>query len=149
MTKKMRDGTRAVQAFLPFVPPRVTHNDLKAAIKYVNSRPVPYIRKSDRLRAAEDDMRPHVAKIAPDMPLRGPLREVLKVCYPTGGKHAQGEPMTNKPDLDNWIKPFNDILQDCKVIRDDAHIADMHVTKVWADPAGVWVRVEEIKWGAR
>ena len=148
MTKNKRDGTRAVQAFLPFVPPRVTHNDLKASLKYVNGRPVPFIRKSDRLRRAEDDMRPHVAKIAPDFPLRGPLRERVKICYPTGGKHGQGEPMTCKPDLDNWIKPFNDLLEECKVINNDAHIADVHVMKLWADPAGVWVRLEEIKWGA-
>lgn len=144
MTTKRK---RAVQAFLPFVPPTVTHNALEAYICRRNNKQVAAIRKSGRLKAAEDLMRPYVQKMADAnwcCPLRGPVAQTLKVCWPTEGRHEQGEPRTDPPDLDNWEKTFNDLCESCHVISDDAHIVAKHSYKLWADPAGVFVRFEEV-----
>ncbi len=141
---------RAVQAFLPFVPPTVTHNDLEpyAYKTKRGGKQAAGIRKSDRLKAAEDMMRPYVQRMADSSlccPMRGPLVETLKICWPTDGRHEQGEFRLDPPDLDNWIKTFNDLCERCGVMSNDAHVVRYRdVCKVWADPAGVFVRFEEI-----
>ena len=139
---------RAVQAFLPFVPPTVTHNDLEAYTYKSDGKTHAGIRKSRRLKAAEDAMRPYVQRWADSMaccPMRGPVVETLKVCWPTDGRHEQGEPRSDPPDLDNWIKTFNDLCESCGVISNDAHVVGYRsVCKCWADPAGVFVRFEEV-----
>ena len=137
---------RVVQCFLPFVPPKVTHNDLEAYVYWRNDKPVAGIRKSDRLKAAEDMMRPYVERLgrmAGGIPLKK-CEQTVKICWPTGGRHEQGELCDEPPDYDNWVKAFNDICQDCGVIINDCYIAIAHVYKVWADPAGVFVRFREI-----
>lgn len=138
---------RSVQAFLPFVPPTVTHNDLEAYTFKRGGKTIAGIRKSNRLKDAEDLMRPYVHRMVESSaccPLSGAVRETVKVCWPTMGKHAQGEPMTDVPDIDNFIKTFNDLCQLCGAITNDSHVADLRATKAWADPAGVFVRFEEI-----
>lgn len=138
---------KAVQAFLPFVPPTVTHNALEAYTFKRKGKVLASIRKSDRLKAAEDLMRPHVRRMAESasgLPLTGPVRETLKICWPTDGRHSQGEPRTDPPDLDNWEKTFNDLCEEAGIVSDDAHIVDKHSYKLWADPAGVFVRFEEL-----
>lgn len=136
---------RVVQGFLPSPPPDVTHNDLVAYVTYANCKPVAKIRKSDRLKAEEDRLRPHMAKLAPDRPLSGPLRATWKLVWPTDGKHAQGEPKITRPDADNVIKTLSDLMESCRVITDDAHVVDLRVMKAYGDPAGIWVRVEEME----
>lgn len=139
----------SVQGFLTFVPPTVTHNDLEAYTYRRNGKMCAGIRKSDRLKAAEDMMRPYVQRWAESMtccPLRGKVIETLKICWPTEGEHEQGELMDEAPDLDNWIKTFNDLCEACGVIADDKNVVRYKdVVKVWADPAGVFVRFEEIR----
>jgi Holliday junction resolvase RusA-like endonuclease len=135
---------RRVQCFIPTPPPETTHNDLKAYVTYANCKPVARIRKSDRLKAEEDRLRPYIAKIRPSEPLSGPLRVVWKLVWPTDGKHTQGEAKTTRPDADNVIKTLNDLLESCHVIENDAMVCDLSVQKMYGDPAGIWVRVEEI-----
>ena len=137
--------SKSVQCFLPTPPPETTHNDLVAFVTYANCRPVAKIRKSDRLKAEEDRLRPYIAKIRPSKPLSGPLAVTWKLVWPTDGKHEQGEAKTTRPDADNVVKTLNDLLESCHVIANDAMICDTRVQKMYGDPAGIWVRVEEIE----
>jgi len=133
-------SARAVEAFLPMVPPRVTHNDLEV---HHHGKAVT-IGKSAELREAEDALGARVARVAPGSPLVGPLRLQVRFCWPTGTSHRQGEPMRSKPDADNLLKTFQDVLARCRVIADDKDVVDLSVAKAWADPAGIWFRVEEL-----
>lgn len=138
---------RRVQGFLPFEPPTVTHNDLEAYTFSRGKNVKAGIRKSARLKHAEDLMWPYIERMArtwPCTPLRPPVRETLKICWPTEGKHDQGELRIDPPDLDNWEKTWHDLIERAGIVKNDAHIADKRSVKVWADPAGVFVRFEEI-----
>lgn len=130
---------RAVEAFLPMVPPRVTHNALE--VHRVGGRAT--IGKSADLREAEAALTARVAKVAPSESLDGPIRLQVRFCWPTG-THPQGAPMTDKPDADNLAKTFQDVLARCRVIADDKDVVDLSVAKAWADPAGIWFRAEEL-----
>ncbi len=132
---------RAVEAFLPMVPPKVTHNALE--IHRGRGGRVS-IGKSSELREAEVSLWTRAVKVAPSEPLQGALRLQIRFCWPCGARHAPGEPMCDKPDADNLVKTFQDVLARAKIITDDKDVVDLSVAKAWADPAGIWFRVEEI-----
>lgn len=144
MGGKMADyamGARVVQGFVAMVPPTVTHNDLMVRRGRGGKC---YIGKSDRLREAEDAICARLRHIAPDEPVAGPARVTVRLCFPTGGRHAQGEPMADVPDLDNIFKTLGDCMVRCGLIEDDRLIVQLSLAKAWSDPAGIWVRVEAL-----
>lgn len=134
---------RVVQAFVPVEPPTVTHNDLVA---YVRANGRPGIRKSDRLRGAEDALLPRLASLAPSSgPLSGPLRVTVRWCFRAAAtRHAQGEPHVCRPDMSNMLKTLEDVMQRAGVIADDSMIVEERLSKAWMDPAGIFVRAEEL-----
>ena len=132
---------RAVQSFLAMVPPTVTHNDLET---YVRANGTRGVRKSDRLRDAESLIQAHLSRVRPVAPLSGALRADVRWCFPTGGRHAQGEPMTDVPDLDNLEKTFLDCCRREGLIADDRLVVEKRTLKAWSDPAGIWFRFEEV-----
>lgn len=139
---------RVVQVFLPFVPPTVTHNDLEAYTFKRGKKTKAGIRKGDKLKEAEDMMWPYIERAARGwscVPLKPPVRETLKICWPTEGKHGQGELRIDPPDLDNWEKTWHDLVERAGIVTNDSHIADKRSIKAYADPAGVFVRFEEIE----
>lgn len=136
--------TRALQFFQPMVPPKITHNALEVRYRSDGGKRVPYIGKSDALKQAEAKWHAYLGRHAPDRPFSGPVRVEYRICWPTGGKHAQGEPMTAKPDNDNSEKVLNDALVRLGFLADDRFIASNETMKMWSDPAGIFVRIEEI-----
>lgn len=129
-----------IEFFAPMVPPTVTHNGLEVHRYGGRAR----IGKSAALVDAEAKWEAHLARFAPPKPLTGPLRADLRLCWPTRGEHPQGTPKDTKPDLDNTEKTVWDVLQRLGYYEGDQQIADKHSAKMWADPAGVYLRLEEI-----
>ena len=134
----------AWQTFMAMNPPKTTHNDLCVRRRSSGHH---FIGKSDRLLRAEDAICARVRPSAPSMPMVGKLRAKVTWCFPTNGTHPNGEPMDEVPDLDNLAKTFFDCLRRCNVIEDDALIVEEHLTKVWSDPCGIFVRIERIDVG--
>lgn len=144
---------RRVSAFLPMKPPSVTHNALVAYIVGGGKGMHAAIRKSDELKTAEDLIcvwLKSVTKVSENFqPLTGPLRCVVKWCFPASEKHPDGTPMTEKPDMSNMLKTFEDCLTRCGIIEDDRFIVDEHIAKGYRDPQGIWFCVEELQEKAR
>lgn len=127
-------------AFLAMEPPAVTHNDLEPGMR--GGRPC--IRKSDRLREAEDAIMARLAPARPAEPLSGPLRLQVRWCFGTGGRRPQGAPHTSRPDMSNMLKTLEDCMVRAGWIADDALVCEERLAKAWSDPAGIWVRAEEL-----
>lgn len=127
-------------AFLAMEPPTVTHNDLEPGMR--GDRP--YVRKSARLREAEDALVARLARQAPPEPMGGPLSVEVRWCFATRGAHVQGEPHTDKPDMSNMLKTLEDCMVRAGWIVDDRMICKELTAKAWMDPAGIWVRAAEI-----
>ena len=134
----------ALSFFHPMVPPNTTHNDLEVRFKVANGKRVPYIGKGDGLKLAEAKWRAALAQYRPEKPLKGALSVEMRICWPTDGKHAQGEPKVTKPDNDNVEKVVYDQLQSLGYFKDDSAIVDNRTMKMWADPAGIYLRIEEL-----
>ena len=73
----------------------------------------------------------------------------MKWCYPIKAKHQDGEPYTNKPDVDNLCKALFDIMTKLHYWGDDKQIYSAVVEKYWADVPGVFVQIAAAEeWGA-
>lgn len=143
-----QDAKRRVSAFLPMKPPSVTHNALLAYIVGGGKGMRAAIRKSDELKTAEDLIcvwLKSVTKVSENFqPLTGPLRCVVKWCFPASEKHPDGSPMTEKPDMSNMLKTFEDCLTRCGIIEDDRFICSESLDKGYADIMGIYFSVEEL-----
>ena len=144
-----QDARRRVSAFLPMRPPSVTHNALLAYIVGGGKGAHAAIRKSDKLKDAEDEIcawlmrtvcaQRDFAKLA-----KGPLRLSVRWCFGTSVLHPDGTPMTEKPDMSNMLKTFEDCLTRCGIIEDDRFICSESLDKGYADIMGIYFSVEEL-----
>ena len=130
-----------LEFFEPMRIPLATHN---ALVAHVSADGRPGIHKKAELLRAEGAWESHLGRHAPEHPFAGPVAVSLAICRPTEGKHDQGEPCTSKPDLDNWEKTILDVMAHVGYFLDDAQVVDLHACKMWSDPQGIWVRVEEL-----
>lgn len=146
----------SIHRFFPMQIPTVTHNDLKVVPKRNSSgKLVAGIIKSERLHKAEDDYISRLINFVAG--LEDEVRDMLPVhepcvlditwCFPFDadkGEHRQGEPMAQKPDLDNMNKTFQDCLARAGIISDDSIVCDLHNVKIWNNPSGVYFSVRPI-----
>ena len=74
----------------------------------------------------------------------GALRPITTWCYPIKGDHRDGEYKTSKPDTENSLKLFKDVMTKLNYWKDDAQVASEITEKFWADIPGIYVCVEEL-----
>jgi Holliday junction resolvase RusA-like endonuclease len=121
-------------------PPTVTHQQKDA--KCVNGKPVFY--EPAKLKEARAQLMAHLGKHAPAKPYNGPIRLVVKWCYPITGKHSDGEWKMTRPDVDNAQKLLQDCMTDLGFWKDDAQIVSLIAEKFWAKLPGIYIRIEEL-----
>ena len=86
----------------------------------------------------------------PKLPLESAIALKIDIFYSwrkseTKKNRAKGVmPVTTKPDLDNWVKQFNDCLTRLAFWRDDAQVADLHIRKFYADKPRIEVKITEL-----
>lgn len=140
-------ASRHVEGFLRMVPPTITHNSLVVRRGKGGNC---FIGKSDELKAAEDDLMAHIDRLRrswPDEMRRTRITRACRLevtwCFPVVG-HAEGSPMTDKPDLDNLEKTFIDCLARVGMISDDRLIVEKLTRKARSTPCGIYFRMEEL-----
>lgn len=121
--------------------PTVTHQQKQVHV--VNGKPVFY--EPAELKAARTKLEAHLAKHKPEKKFTGPVRLLVKWCFPVLGKHQDGEYKTTKPDTDNLQKLLKDVMTDLRYWKDDAQVASEIVEKFWADKPGIYIRIEELE----
>lgn len=129
-----------IKFFIPIIPPTVTHQEKKIAVK--NNKPVVY--EPAELKDARQKLMSYLAKHTPDKPFSSAIRLLVKWCFPVKGKHKNGEYKTTKPDTDNLQKLLKDVMTDLKFWKDDALVASEIIEKFWADVPGIYIEVYEL-----
>lgn len=127
--------------FLPMVPPTVTHQEQKVHI--TKGKPVFY--ELPELKAARTKLEAHLAKYKPEDPAAGPVRLMVKWCFPLSGKHRNGEYKTSKPDTDNLQKMLKDCMTRVGFWKDDAQVCCEIIEKFWAKVPGIAISIEEVE----
>ena len=77
------------------------------------------------------------------MPVTTGCRLFVQWCFPRG-RHRQGEYRITKPDTDNLQKLLKDCMTAAGFWKDDALVAEEMAGKYWADPPGIYIRIEEL-----
>jgi Holliday junction resolvase RusA-like endonuclease len=94
--------------------------------------------------AVRDMYRQALAPHAPDRPLAGAVRLMVKFLFPLTG-HRDGQYKTSRPDTDNLIKILKDAMTDVRFWTDDAQVASEIVEKFHAATTGVYVSVQQLE----
>lgn len=94
---------------------------------------------------AEAKLTAYLMKHIPEQPFEGALQVVVKWCFPLKDKHTDGEPYTNKPDVDNLCKALYDIMTRLHFWNDDKQIFSAVTEKFWAKVPGIYVRIAEVE----
>lgn len=126
-----------IEFFLPMIPPTITAQQHKVSHGRFYDPP--------ELKMAKMKLRDSLIPYAPEKPLDGALRLIVKWCFPVKGKHQNGEYKTTKPDTDNLNKALKDIMEDLNFFVNDSRVASEIIEKFWADIPGVYIRLEELK----
>lgn len=129
-----------VSFFLPMKPPTVTHQEKQVHV--VNGKPVFY--EPPELKAARAKLMAHLAGHVPAHKYKGPIRLVVKWCFPVLGKHKDGEYKTTKPDTDNLQKLLKDVMTDLGFWKNDALVASEIIEKFWAEIPGIYIVISEL-----
>lgn len=129
-----------IEFFMAMIPPTCTHQEKKVSV--VNGKPVFY--EPPEVKAARSKLMGNLSKYRPEKPCTCGVRLITKWCFPKG-KHPQGEYRITKPDTDNLQKLLKDCMTKSGFWKDDALVASEVIEKFWADPPGIWIRIEELE----
>lgn len=130
----------AIEFFLAMNPPTVTHQEHKVAV--INGKPVFY--DPPEVKAAKDKLLAHLIRYKPQRRIEAGCRLIVKWCFPKG-RHQNGEYRTTRPDTDNLQKMLKDCMTVCGFWKDDALVASEICEKFWAEPSGIYIRIEELE----
>lgn len=129
-----------IEFFMAMVPPTCTHQEKK--VRVINGKPMFY--EPPELKEARVKLSAHLSKHVSAEPYVGAVRLITKWCFPSDGKHKNGEYKTTKPDTDNLQKLLKDVMTDLHYWKDDALVASEITEKFWADMPGIYIRIEEL-----
>lgn len=131
----------ATEFFVPMKKvPTVTHQQKKISV--VNGKPVFY--EPPALQAARLKLMANLGQHVPKKAYAGPVRLMVKWCFPVNGKHVDGQYKYTKPDIDNSQKLLFDCMTDLGFWTDDALVVSLIAEKFWASLPGIYIRIEEV-----
>lgn len=131
-----------MQFFLPMKPPTVTHHAKELCAYMKGGKPHAVLYDSRELKDARAKLHAALAPYAPDEPIGGPVRLLVKWLFPSDGRHRDGEWKTTRPDTDNLEKALKDEMTRLHFWRDDAQVVSEISEKFWADVPGIFIQME-------
>ena len=133
--------TMKIEFFLPIIPPTHTYQQGSRTAVH-NGKVIRY--QDEQLRDVKSKFAAYLNRYVPERPMVGALRLITKWCYPIKGNHRDGDYKTSKPDTENSLKLFKDVMTELNYWKDDAQIASEITEKFWSDTPGIYVRIEEL-----
>lgn len=132
-----------LQFFLPMNPPTHTHQQgERVTVNRKTGRAVHYA--DAELKDIRQKFLSALTRHAPPEPFKGGVRFVTKWCYPVTGKHRDGDYKLTKPDTENMIKLFKDVMTELHFWKDDAQVASEQIEKFYAELPGIYVYLEDL-----
>jgi Holliday junction resolvase RusA-like endonuclease len=126
--------------FMPMIPPTTTHQQKQVSV--VNGKPLFY--EPEDLKAARAKLMAHLGQHVPEKKYTGPVRLMVKWCFPVTGDYKDGQYKHTRPDCGNSNKLLEDCMEDLGYFKNDAQIASLIVEKFWADMPGIYIKIEEV-----
>lgn len=120
--------------------PTITAQEKQVAV--INDKPVFY--EPPELKATRAKLMAHLGQHTPQKPYTGPVRLLVKWCFPLTKGRQDGQYKHTKPDTDNLQKLLKDCMTACGYWKDDALVVSEIVEKFWAALPGIYIRIEEL-----
>ena len=130
-----------VSFFMPMIPPTATYQEKDIAVQ----KGLPVMYEPAELKAARSKLEAHLSKYRPERPLVGPVRLMVKWCFPITGRRKDGQWKTTRPDTDNLQKLLKDIMTKLGYWHDDAQVASEIAEKFWAAIPGIYICAMELE----
>lgn len=142
---------------LYFDPPKSTHQASQRIMfrkDKATGEKVPFIGKYDdsKGKAVKQLFRDHLSPYVPATPIDGPIQLYTDWIFPWNKtekksvKELVQVPFWKRPDLDNLLKLFQDVMTELEFYKDDGQIADLHFRKFNGDTPRITMILEEWKY---
>ena len=130
-----------LQFFLPMIPPTVTAQEHRITGRHGQKA---QIYNTPQLNDAKQKFLSHLSAHAPEKPLEGPVRLMVKWCFPMRRDSHNGQYKATRSDTDNLQKLFKDCMTKAGFWHDDAQVASEVIEKFYAATPGIFVAVSQI-----
>lgn len=127
--------------FLPMIPPTVTAQEHRITGRHGQKA---QIYNTPQLNDAKQKFLAYLAQHAPEAPMEGAVRLMVKWCFPMRKNSFNGQYKTTRPDTDNLQKLFKDCMTKTRFFHDDAQVASEIIEKFYTATPGIFVDVMEI-----
>ena len=128
--------------FLPIVPPTVTAQEHRITGRHGQKA---QIYNTPQLNDAKQKFLAYLAQHAPEKPMEGAVRLMVKWCFPMRKNSFNGQYKVTRPDTDNLQKLFKDCMTKTGFFHDDAQVASEIIEKFYTATPGIFVDVYEIE----
>ena len=109
--------------------------------------------KDKKLQNAETEFKLALLPYRPAIPCTRPIKLIVWFAFDTKNKKLWGKPVNGeklyeykatRPDTDNYIKLFKDVMVKTGFFSDDSIIVDEHIIKTYAEKATIMVSYQEL-----
>ena len=109
--------------------------------------------KDDKLLNAETEFKLALLPYRPAIPCTKPIKLIVWFAFDTKNKRLWGKPIdgvtlyeykATRPDTDNYIKLFKDVMVKTGFFKDDSIVVDERIIKTYAEKATIMVSYQEI-----
>lgn len=132
--------------FLECDPPTATAQGKRMTV--MHGKPIFF--ESKEMKEAKKILGLLLSRHAPSQPISGPLALTIEVDWPFRQEDLKRRdsnriPHVGKPDLDNWVKGFMDLLVDMGFFEKDHEVAELNLKKFRSLHPGINVKIEQIE----
>lgn len=128
------------------IPPKATSQ--QKGIMMIGGKPRHFKKKN--VKQAEDTFLALLAMHRPEQSFDGPISLTVMWRYPwrksepKKNKAYGWKPCDTRPDCSNIVKILEDCMTRLNFWTDDSQIAQLHITKAWANDPGITIHIQEI-----
>jgi Holliday junction resolvase RusA-like endonuclease len=86
-------------------------------------------------------------RFAPDVPSKKPIRLSVHFFFDIKDKSKRGSWKTSRPDVDGYLKEFQDAMTECGFWEDDSQVVDLRIRKSYSEngEGGIIVEIKELE----
>ena len=138
-------GDIPIEFWVECIPPKATAQASSMIMRRKDG--TPFIGKAKRGAKTRDELMTLLMPFRPIVPLDGSIYLEVDWVYPWRKSEPKKNrvdgklPCCTRPDADNLLKFFADILGRLGYYLDDSQIADLRFRKWWGDKVGIGVKM--------
>ena len=131
--------------YLPFPSGLPKGTSQQKGVRVVNGKPHFY--KKSKIDSARTQFVYALKRFAPDVPSKKPIRLSVQFFFDIKDESKRGFWKTSRPDVDGYLKEFQDAMTECGFWEDDSQVVDLRIRKSYSEngEGGIIVSIAELE----